>query len=134
MRPMTLQSIKPWRSDYSTKSRIVYRTSDGVALAVDRLRSDGAYSERLCYFRKNDGARSNASYARPVNGHRTKWYVFYSIRYLVRRWRNEISARVQLIIARWSNAAIFVVIALSCVMYIQYVYIYTYILCVRVHI
>lgn len=25
----------------------------------------------------NDGARSNASYARPVNGHRTKWYIRY---------------------------------------------------------
>lgn len=26
---------------------------------------------------RNDGARSNASYARPVNGHRTKWYIRY---------------------------------------------------------
>lgn len=28
--------------------------------------------------RENDGARSNASYARPVNGHRTKWYIHLS--------------------------------------------------------
>lgn len=87
------------------------------------------YSQRLFHLRKNDGARSNASYARPVNGHRAKWYIFYFIHYLLRRWRSEISARIQLIIARWSNAAIFVVIALSCVMYcmyIQYVCIYIY--------
>lgn len=32
-------------------------------------------AHRICT--RNDGARSNASYARPVNGHRTKWYIRY---------------------------------------------------------